>query len=198
MVGWVTLASGVLYFARETAHGVELQKAKTKRPGNISPTAAHTNNSTHQSIVHRDNEEKIYHQSIKQQIQSNTLPRCKMQATFMPIIVVLSAPSFFYSLSTSVPEHNSLGIDINMLRAFDYIAPLIFVLIESIVLPQLALKVEVLYLDPKSDTKPGSNATTLCGIANLFLFWYAVLESCTCEFTEPTYLPIGLCQYLRR
>ena len=92
-----------------------------------------------------------------------------MQAAFVPITVVLSAPLFLYTLSASVPHQNSLGIGVEMLRNFECVAPLIFVLIESIILPELALKVEMIFREPEDQTKFGSTATGLQGHANLSL-----------------------------
>ena len=123
----------------------------------------------------RASEKRIFVE--KQRIRSDTLPRLKMEAAFVPIALVLAAPSFFYSISTSIPDENNLGIDTDMLRAFDYVAPLVFVLIESFILPQAACQIEKFFRNPKSDTCPGTIAISLMQTANLTLFWLVPIVS---------------------
>ena len=124
----------------------------------------------------RASEKRIF--TEKQQIRSDTLPRLKMEAAFGPIALVLAAPSFLYSISTSIPNENNLDIDTDMLRAFDYVAPLVFVLIESIILPQAACQIEKFLRNPKSDTCPGTIAISLMQTANLTLFWFPSQSTC--------------------
>ena len=183
MVSWVVVASGVLYYAyltvddlelatcnslkllqlqRDGDGNIELQNAAQEIPANSSAEPP--------SSQSTDTEERISAESA--QLPSWCQAKCKrlkMQAAFVPIIVVLSAPLFLYTLSASIPHQNSLGIDVEMLRNFEYVAPLIFVLIESIILPELALKVEMIFREPEDQTKFGSTATDLQGYANLFL-----------------------------
>ena len=166
MVSWVVVASGVLYYAYLTVDDLELATCNSLKllqlqrdgDGNIElqnaaqeiPANSSAEPPSSQSTV---TEERISTESA--QLPSWCQAKCKrlkMQAAFVPIIIVLSAPLFLYTLSASIPHQNSLGIDVEMLRNFEYVAPLIFVLIESIILPELALKVETIFRQPEDQT----------------------------------------------